>query len=205
MEAMVDNGEAWLEPLLEFRDHLAATIDPERKREYRDIKGRDGRVIINKEGSAAVARTYKLEASQDMLERLLRAQQAVRRSGPNPNETLIAEEELHEIRRLWRTERQDWEDSVPKIFRQVMGHDLEWPVDDDVHFDTDQKTLLANICNEYDVPFSLVAKMLEAERRAAGMARRASIQKSLDAVLNEEWRSEVEIIKYKREEQLPLP
>lgn len=204
MEAMVDNGEAWLEPLLEFRDHLATTIDPERKREYRDIKGRDGRIIINKEGSAAVARTYKLEASKDMLERLLRAQQSVRASGPNPNEALIAEEELHEIRRLWRTERQDWEDSVPKIFRRVMGYDLEWPVDDNTHFDSEQKTLLANVCNEYDVPFDLVAKLLEAERRAAGMARRASIQKSLDAVLNEEWRDEAQIIKHKREEQLPL-
>jgi DNA sulfur modification protein DndC len=198
MEALVDNGEDWLEPLLRFRDHLAETIDPERKREFRDIKGRDGRVILKKDGTPA-ARTYKLEASQKMLEELLHAQQSVRRNGPNPNETLISEEELHEIRRIWRTERQDWEDSLPKIFREVNGYDLEWPVDDDVHFDTDQKVLLENICNEYDVPFDLVAKMLEAERRAAGMARRAGIQKSLDSVLNEEWRNEQEIL-----EQIPL-
>lgn len=198
MEALVDNGQDWLEPLLRFRDHLAETIDPARKREFRDIKGRDGRIIIK--GDAAVARTYKLEASKDMLEKLLLAQQSVRLNGPNPSETLISEAELHEIRRLWRTERQDWEDSVPKIFREINGYDLEWPVDDDARFDTDQKTLLANICNEYDVPFALVAKMLEAERRAAGMARRAGIQKSLDAALREEWRSENEIL-----EQMSLP
>lgn len=193
MEALVENGEDWLDPLLKFRDHLAETIAPARKREFRDIKGRDGRVILKKDGTPA-ARTYKLEASKQMLEKLLLAQQAVRLNGPNPNETLISEEELHEIRRLWRTERQDWEDSVPKIFRQVSGYDLEWPVDDDAHFDTDHKALLASICNEYDVPFDLVAKMLEAERRSAGMARRAGIQKSLEAVLSQEWRSEEEIL-----------
>lgn len=193
MEALVDNGENWLEPLLDFRDLLAETTDPARKLEFRDIKGRDGRVIVKKDGSFA-ARTYKLEASRQILERLLLAQQTVRREGPNPDETLISEEELHEIRRIWRTERQDWEDSLPKIYREVTGSDLDWLIDDDAHFDTDHKKLLAGICNEYDVPFDLVAKMLEAERRAAGMARRAGIQKSLDSALSEEWRSEEEIL-----------
>ncbi len=197
MEALVENGEEWLDPLLKFRDHLAETIDPARKREFRDVKGRDGRVILKKDGTPA-ARTYKLEASKQMLEKLLLAQQAVRLNGPNPNETLISEEELHEIRRIWRTERQDWEDNVPKIFRQVNGYDLEWPIDDDGHFDTDHKALLASICNEYDVPFDLIAKMLEAERRSAGMARRAGIQKSLETVLSQEWRSEEEILQEDR-------
>lgn len=197
MEALVDNGEDWLDPLLKFRDHLAETIDPVRKREFRDIKGRDGRVILKKDGTPA-ARTYKLEASKQMLEKLLFAQQSVRLNGPNPNETLISDEELHEIRRIWRTERQDWEDSVPRIFRQVNSYDLEWPVDDDAHFDTDHKALLASICNEYDVPFDLMAKMLEAERRSAGMARRAGIQKSLETVLSQEWRSEEDILTERR-------
>jgi DNA sulfur modification protein DndC len=193
MEALVDNGENWLEPLLEFRDHLAETIDPARKREFRDIKGRDGRVIRKKDGALA-ARTYKLEASKQMLVKLLRAQMAVRKNGPDQNAELISEAELHEIRRVWRTERQDWEDSVPQIFRAVSGTDLDWAVDDDANFDTEQKRLLASICNEYDVPFDLIAKMLEAERRAAGMARRAGIQKSLESVLSQEWRTEDEIL-----------
>jgi len=52
MEALVDNGEEWLMPLLEFREWLATTIDPARKREFRDIKGRDGRVILHRETAA---------------------------------------------------------------------------------------------------------------------------------------------------------
>ncbi len=193
MEALIDSGEEWLEPLFEFREWLSETIQPDRKLEFRNIRGRDGRVIFKKDGTPA-ARTYKLEVSKEMLERVLQAQVDVRREGPNPNETLIHEDELHEIRRLWRVERQDWDDSVPQIFRKVIGHDLNWQRDDDGHFDGTDRELLSNICEEYDVPFELVAKLLEAERGSAGMARRAGIQKELDRILNQEWRDRDELV-----------
>jgi DNA sulfur modification protein DndC len=194
MEAMIDNGEEWLEPLLEFREWLAVTIDPARKREFRDIKGRDGKVKFKTGTKELMARTYKLETSQQMLEKVLRIQQQVRCNGPDSQATLIEEAELHEIRRLWRTERQDWEDSVPRIFCEVNGYDLDWPVDDNGHFDDEEKKLLAGICGENEVPFDLIARMLEEERRANGMARRAGIQKALERVLAQEWRSEEEIL-----------
>jgi DNA sulfur modification protein DndC len=193
MEALIESGEDWLEPLFEFREWLAGTIDPERKREFRDIKGRDGRVIFRKDGTLA-ARTYKLDASKEALKRVLEAQKVVRETKPAADLTLISDDELHEIRRLWRTERQDWEDSLPVIYRAVFGDDLHWAIDDDGAFGSDERRLLSNACQEYNVPFDLIAKMLEAERRSAGMARRAGVQKELDRVLAEEWRSEEDIL-----------
>jgi DNA sulfur modification protein DndC len=121
--------------------------------------------------------------------------------GPNPKAKLISEAELHEIRRIWRTERQDWDDSVPRIFREINEYDLAWPIDDDGHFDEEHKILLSNICQEYDVPFDLIAKMLEEERQTNGMARRAGIHKALASILAQEWRSEEEIM---HEEPLQL-
>lgn len=203
MEALIDNGEEWMEPLLEFREWLAKTIDPALKREFRDIKGRDGRVILKKDGTPA-ARTYKLEVSKHMLEKVLRTQQAVRSRGPDPHVTLISDEELLEIRRLWRTERQDWEDTVPQIFRAVNGYDLNWPVDDDGGFTAEQKALLSSLCQEYGVPFELVARLLEAERQSAGMARRANIQKAIATILGQEWRSEDEIINAAKDSPIQL-
>src|SRR4029453_5318620 len=87
-----------------------------------------------------------------------------------------------------------WEDSVPQIFRRVNSPDLNWPVDDDGHFDTGHRALLSSIGQEYEVPLDLLAKMLKEERRAHGMARRAGIQKALSQVLEQEWRSEEEIL-----------
>jgi DNA sulfur modification protein DndC len=194
MESLIDNGDEWLLPLLDFRDWLATTIDPARKREFRDIKGRDGRVRFKKDGKDLAARTYKLKTSKQMLEMVLDAQEKVRRGGPDPEATLISEEELHEIRRLWRTERRDWDDSVPEIYRRVTGRDIDWPIDDDGHFDSRQKALLEDLCHQNGVPFDLLAKLLEAERRTKGMARRATIQKLIDNILGEEWRSEHEIL-----------
>jgi DNA sulfur modification protein DndC len=192
MEALVDHGEEWLEPLLEFRDWLSETIDPARKREFRDIKGRDGRVIFKKDGTPA-ARTYKLETSKRMLEKLLNTQQSVRRHPQGQSISLISLEEIMEIRRIWRTERQDWDDSVREIYDRVCGAGTYWPSDDDVSFDAEQKALLDSICQEYEVPFDLLARMLEVERHSMGMARRAGISKALASVLNEEWRSEQEL------------
>lgn len=192
MESLIESGEAWMEPLLEFRDLLADTTNPERKYEFRDIKGRDGQVRLKKDGTLA-ARTYKLATSRDMLRRLLRMQLAIRSHGPYTNMELITEDELHEIRRIWRTERQDWEDSVPKIFRQVNGYDLNWVIDDNDQFDASQKALLEGICDQHKVPFDLVARLLEEERRAYGLARRSGIQKGLARVLGEEWRSQEEL------------
>lgn len=200
MEALIDNGEEWMEPLLEFREWLVTTTEPDRKREFRDIKGRDGRVVFKKDGTLA-ARTYTLDTSKVMLEKVLQAQKAVRKDGPDPAMELISAEELCEIRRIWRIERQDWEDSVPQIFRKVNGYDLNWPKDDDGTFDADQKELLSSLCKEHDVPFELVARLLEVERQSMGMTRRAGVQKALHAVLSQEWDTEADILVAAKERQ----
>lgn len=47
-------------------------------------------------------------------------------AGPDKYLELITEAELHEIRRIWRKERQDWEDSVPLIYAEMTGETLDW-------------------------------------------------------------------------------
>jgi len=68
-------------------------------------------------------------------------------------------------------------------------------------FDTDQKELLSSLCQEYNVPFDLVARMLEVERQSTGMTRRAGVQRALQAVLSQEWESESDIMETARERQ----
>lgn len=189
MEAMIDKGEEWLEPLLEFRDELAKTSDPARKHEYRDIRGRDGRVLFNKD-NVAVARTFKLQASKHLLRQLLRAQRQL----SDQNVTLVSDEELLEIRRIWRVEREDWEDSVARIYAEVYGSPPPWPKDDNEFFGSAEKELLESFCRGQSVPFEIVAKLLEAERASLGMARRAGVFKEIRKILQQEWRDEAQIL-----------
>lgn len=188
MEAMIDSGEEWMLPLLEFRDWLAETQDPAKKHLYREHKRRTGQVSI-KDGKL-IRGPYRLEFCKELLRRLLDTQNQVRAEGPNPNQELISEAELHEIRRIWRTERQDWEDSLPQIYTEMTGEALHWLQDDLGAFSAQEYHTLETICQQHDLSTDLVAKLLEQERQLQGMHRRAGILQRIDEVLREEWRDE---------------
>ena len=106
---------------------------------------------------------------------------------PDPNVSLISEEELQEIRRLWRTEEQDWEDSLPRIYSEETGEELGFLDDDITGFSVQDKELLFSVAQRHDVPGQLLAKLLDIEREMHGMSRRAGIYQKIDAALREDW------------------
>lgn len=225
MGNIVRNGEEWLKPLFDLRNHLAATRNDER---YRSIRGRDG--SIRTRNGHRLQGSYRLEAVQGYLAKLLDAQKRVQKV--DPDAVLVSKEELVRIRQLWSTDgvgaRIDWADTVPKIYRAVMNNnnlwgegvldwvnmnwehldplsakvsvdeneliDLDWPIDDNGCFDAEQKSLLIRACQKENVSFTLVARLLEAERKSHGMARRASIHRQIASELRKDWRSEEDIL-----------
>ena len=122
------------------------------------------------------------------------AQKEVASHPDNQEVSLISDEELKEIRRIWRTDRQDWTDSVPVIFRAIMERDLDWPVDDLPTFSQGDRQLLDTLCESDGVPPELVAKLLDTERQFLGMRRRAGIFDRIEKVLAENWSSEADIL-----------
>jgi len=191
MEAMIDSGEEWMLPLLEFRDWLAETQDPARKHHYREHKRRTGQVSV-KDGKL-IRGPYRLDFCKEILRRLLDTQNQIRAEGPDERQELINEAELHEIRRIWRTERQDWEDSVPQLYAEMTGQTLDWLQDDIGAFSAQEYRVLHEICREHTIPTDLVARLLEQERQMQGMQRRAGIFQRIDEVFREEWRDETAV------------
>ena len=126
------------------------------------------------------------------MRRLLTTQQQVREDGPDPDIKLITDDELEEIRKIWRTERQDWQDAVPQIYAEIVG-DRDWIVDDTFSFSEKDKEILEAICDQKGVPVTLVSKLLDTEWQMDGMSRRAKIQSEIDEIFHEDWRSEEEI------------
>jgi DNA sulfur modification protein DndC len=196
MEALIDNGEEWMVPMLEFRDFLAATQDPERRKEVRDYRRRDGLVHFRKKGQGEllIRGPYRLEFRKQLLTRLLQVQGQVQREKPELNLELISPEELYEIRRLWRVEAQDWEDSIPGIYRDATGRDLSWPQDDGAIFGSAERALLAQICAEEEVPLDLMLALIESQRQHGTLTGRTVIHARIDEVLRSEWRNEAEVI-----------
>lgn len=190
MEGLIDSGEDWMEPLLEFRDFLADTQDPKNKHGIREHRRRNGKITILKD--KLIHGPYTLDFCKELLRRLLTTQQQVRQEGPDSDIELITDEELEEIRRIWRTERQDWQDAVRQIYTEVVG-ERDWIVDDITSFTEKDKEILEAICNENEIPVTLVAKLLDTERQMDGMSRRAGIQSRIDEIFHEDWRSEEEV------------
>jgi len=197
MEAMVDNGDEWLEPLLELRDMLAETHDPAVKAKVRNHVRKNGQVTPKTFGTPDdpfVRGPYRFDFCREVLRKLLLAQERARELAP-PGQAvgLIGEAELHEIRRLWRYERNDWADSLPGIFEEVTGQKLAWISDDDGGFHSDDEALLDELCDEHGVPAGMVKTLVGAERELQGLKRRSTIMLRLDAVLGREWRTEDEV------------
>ncbi|SEP22967.1 DNA sulfur modification protein DndC [Halogranum amylolyticum] len=198
MENMIDGGDEWMEPLLEFRDLLKSTQDPDEKPKYREMKGRRHGYVREKDNGSTgiIPRAYKLEFRKHLLRKLLETEVEVnkRRGEEMEHLDLIRKPELKEIRRLWRTEESDWEDSVPQIYEEATGESLDWVTDDLGSFSAEEKEVLREVCAEHDLPPELLQKLLDTELQHHGMKRRSSIYTEIDKVFREDWRSVEEIV-----------
>lgn len=186
MEAMIDSGEEWMAPLLEFRDWLSTTQNPEVKPLQREFKSRDGRIKVSDNG-VITYRTYTLEFSRQMLRRLLQTQVQVQRY--DPEYELIGLVELNEIRRIWISERQDWTDSLPVIYTEVTGKKMPHEFSDLFVPGATELEVLSEITKQHQIPMQLVQKLINAEWQTYGMYRRSTIHSTIDKIFDEDWRT----------------
>jgi DNA sulfur modification protein DndC len=190
MEAMIESGQDWMEPLLEIRDWLVTTQDPKNKHELREVRRRTGRVTYwgpNKD--RIIWGPYKMAVRKEILRRVLRAQKKVRENGPDKGSYLILPEELHEIRRLWKTEEGDWEDSVPTIYAEETGEQLDWVFDDEAGSSVLDHGTLDAVCAERGLPTDMVKELIDLERQLQGLGRRTAVFEKIDSILRKDWRT----------------
>lgn len=190
MQAVIENGETWLTPLLNFRDFLAETQNPETKPQTREYRGRDGSIRISKTGKLRY-RTYTFEFSKQMLRRLLETQREVQ--AHDSSYELISEAELREIRRLWIAERHDWDDALPALYEEVTGRRLYWERDDVSTPGRLEAEALTAAAEGHDIPIDLMRKLIDAEWQHHGMRRRARIHETIESIMNQDWRSLKEV------------
>lgn len=197
LEAAVDNGDEWMEPMLDFRDWLKSTAEPSTKGEYRSHRRRSGRVDKwGKKGedkNKLIWGPYLMEVRQLILRKLLAAQLEARRLKDDESVELIADDELREIRRLWRTEEGDWGDSVPAIFREVTGEELPVVEDAAARGTVEEAELLAQVAGSHNLPIQMLKDLIDVQRDYRGVRRRSKLQQRLDGVLGKDWRTAEEV------------
>lgn len=203
MEAMIDNGEEWLQPLLDMRDRLTDTQIPENKPSIRDHRRRNGRVeyheVTNAEDKTEKDKRiiwgpYTLDYRREILRDLLKTEQQVRIEGPDPDTELIKREELKFIRQLWLHEEGDWEDSLPGIYEEITGQAFDDYESSPAGTGIAELEILQKTASEADLPAGLLRELLDVERNHASMTRRAGIYDSIESVFNKDWRTREEAI-----------
>ncbi len=204
MTAMIDNGADWMEPMLEFRNYIAATQNPETKLKYRSHRRRDGRITPKRESSIKkdngeikvddlhnhiVPGPYELWFRKEMLEKLLETEKEVRMLGDDKKYSLIQNDELLLIRRLWMFEENDWEDSVSTIYKDVYFKSLKIGKDDIGMFDNEDLAILSEFCEEENVELDMLLSLLSVERSMHGMLVRPKIRDKIEKILRKDWYS----------------
>ena len=131
---------------------------------------------------------YTLKFRKEYLEELLEGQTWLQEEGPDPNITLILEEEIHEIQRIWRMEQGDWQNTAYQIYEKVTGIKLETVKDDLGGFGQTEQKLLEQVCTTHNVPFQLVSTLLNVEFETQGGTRHSKVFGKIKTELKKEWR-----------------
>jgi len=201
MTAMIQNDEEkeWMQPLLDIRNELDAENDYD-KRDFRRIYGKVELFERNVDGEISVQPIpgpYTKEWREEWLKKVLTAQVQIRRTAPEDMRdiTLISQEELSEIRRIWLEEKHEFDDSLPSIYEKVTGEPFQdLAIASNRLLGTDEWNILEEVCTDDAMHLELMAKLLDTERQYHNMARRVGIYDKLEKCFDTSSRSQEEAI-----------
>lgn len=126
MEAMIanDDEKAWMTPLLEFRNRFGDEEKDRNRRSFRKMQG-----YLQGSYEQLHHGPYLKEWREQWLKEILEKQKEINEYGPEEfsDYELITIPELRCIRRIWVFEKHEFDDSLPRIYEEVMGKAFEDP------------------------------------------------------------------------------
>ncbi|CAN1209472.1 Phosphoadenosine phosphosulphate reductase domain-containing protein [Tumidithrix helvetica PCC 7403] len=202
MEAMIQNDDEkeWMQPLLELRNALDNPDDWD-KRDFRRMSGNVQLFTHNNDGKQEVKPIpgpYTKKWREHWLRELLKAQTLARKNAPPEMQAieLITQAELSEIRRIWREDKHEFDDALPRIYLKETGEKFQDINSNDSQslLGADEWEILANLCGENAMHLELTTKLLSVERQHYGKMRRVGIYEALEKCFETSSRSQEEAL-----------
>ena len=191
LAAMIQNDEekSWMLPLLDFRNYIAAynqnTDQDELDRKRRDFRRMTGKLTWHND--RLVHGPYKKGVREDFLRRLLKLQVLIRRTGPENvrNANLITQEELRYIRKIWLDEKHEFDDALPRIYKEVTGEEFQDnAIKGNKYYGQDEWNLLKQVCDDkypgYDLMLELQSTLLDMEAKNSAINSKKNVLKKLE-------------------------
>ena len=185
MAAMImnDSEKEWMTPLLDFRNYIG---DINADKDRRDFRRMTGHAHLYK--GRLVHGPYLKSIREDWLRRLLAVQKDINETGPEEFSTLelITNEELNKIRQIWLDEKNEFDDMLPGIYKEITGKDFEsttWH--SPTSFGSDEWDLLSEVCRDLfpneELLFETTARIVDIERKSAEMKKRRGVVSDVEA------------------------
>jgi DNA sulfur modification protein DndC len=159
MENLIENGEEWMEPLLEFRDMLAEIRNDETKRFDKSD------TYTNRKGA------FLFEVRADLLERLLKIETDIQ---AKTGTELITKAELAAIQLQWQYQG-NFEFSVAEIYEKAKGKKISMMNSLQKTREEEELELLREVSKEHQVNPDHIRALMVMERDHAAFLRRKNI------------------------------
>lgn len=176
LQNFITHGSTELIPLREFRNWI---VELRANPDARDWRRRNGSVYLNADGEYGRG-PFTLESRMEILRRLLTLQR-------DTGFELITIEELKVIDKMWEDEGDLSCRALVNIYHEVMGEKLPWDQYKHAKYDTDTVDRINSLCEKYDVPFDLVAKLLISVDNTKFYTRSSVSSCEVEKIMNQGW------------------
>ncbi len=166
MEALIANGEDWMDPLMELRELLASSRDDESLREKRRRNGTITEGILG---------PYKASFRASFLKGLLKAQKEIQETYPEMS--LINYQELVAIQVIWYRDN-IFNYKVADIYNDIYDTDISLETADERLIR--EKELLKDVCGENTKDFELINELLSLQKTRTILMNSRGLQTDLE-------------------------
>jgi DNA sulfur modification protein DndC len=189
MQAMIRNDQEkeWMLPLSDFRNRF---LDIKDDRKHRDFRRLNGSLMVFH--GQLVHGPYLQEYRETLLRELLAAQRQARELAPPDLRAieLISLEELEEIRRIWVTDKHEFEDNLPRIYAEAIGKPYPYgPLEEACPLQSADLDTLRQVCRDHGdihgIQFRMIRELLHIEESYRHASRRAGLYERLEQAISE--------------------
>jgi DNA sulfur modification protein DndC len=175
MSALIENGLTWLNPLLKFRNELAAERNIS---ENREPTRRNGQYAVNEFGHNQGNYTAKYRAS--VLERLFETQKEIQKEKPHVE--LITNQELVAIQTIWYRDF-IFNQKVSDLYRKAYKINLDMKDQNEKH--EKELELLKKSCEDNPTDFDLIQELLTLQKNKSLLNRKRGLKEDIENRIEE--------------------
>lgn len=176
LKNFIDHGEDWLQPLRNFRNWL---VELRANPDAREQKRRNGSMYRKANGQIGLG-PFTMAARIQILEKLLKLQKTTKLE-------LITIEELKMIDKIWDQEGDLSRRILVDTYYKIMKKRLPWDEYKTPIYDEDTLKIVKKMCNEFDVEYELISKLIVEIEKNKNLSSSTVIPKGFDRILNQGW------------------